>query len=441
MSGKHKQPHPGKGLPARGVPASPPPSTSNTIKSPPSAGARLATYENAMRNLAREMPSASSKQVLAVLVARDQVNQLRDEGAQLEAADVERLAKLDGELSDAAVDIDSIHRQELAAWKRSMDPESERWWWSLHDLAASERVKLRPRTALFATILLGLSFAITGDTVGQLLKLAAISAGVVAIIVQASLTFLTGSVLTESGRKWALNTLGGLGVAKTFRDTKVTVMAVAILAMSLLAWWLLPDTIARYYISRGDSYSTQKEWSQAIDRYKRALTLRPVDLSLHYKLAIAYDSSFQFDQAMDEYRAIVAVDSANASALNNLARLYIIEKTEDPALRLLDRVSEHLATLPVEQRYYVFKNRGWVKFGLQLYNDAEDDLRAALRARDGPAAHYLLGQVLEELKRPEEANPHYEKMLEIVAHQPETEAELEPDWIIRAQRKLQGGGK
>ena len=107
------------------------------------------------------MPSASSKQVLAVLVARDQVNQLRDEGAQLEAADVERLAKLDGELSDAAVDIDSIHRQELAAWKRSMEPESERWWWSLHDLAASERVKLRPRTALFATIVLGLSFAIT----------------------------------------------------------------------------------------------------------------------------------------------------------------------------------------------------------------------------------------------------------------------------------------
>jgi len=402
----------------------------------------LADYETAFRNLKAELPSPSSNSVVAALVSRDQINHVLQSGGKLAGQEVLRLALLDGELREAAVAIDStVGRPTLSGWQQSMDPASELWWWSLHEMAESARVKLHPTTAWLVTILLGVSFVVTGDTVGQLLKVAAISAGLVAILIQAALTFLAGSVLIESGRKWVLSLLTTLGLRR-FRDTKVMALAAAVFALSILARMLVPELAGGIYARRAEALDKQSAWSQAIYNYTRALTLRPDDISLHLNLAIAYDRSSQFDRAIEEYKVVLASDGENSSAQNNLARLFIIQRTFDPALRLLDQLSKQLNNLSPEDQYYVLKNLGWVYVELQHYEEAKGDLWAALRVRDGAAAHYLLGLVHEASNKSADAQKEFGAAIAIARPQAENApSELEPEWIIHAQRKQLQGGK
>jgi tetratricopeptide (TPR) repeat protein len=129
-------------------------------------------------------------------------------------------------------------------------------------------------------------------------------------------------------------------------------------------------------------------------------------------------------------------------ALNNLARLYLLEKQEPySALRLLDRLDQRLESLSRDGQYALFKNRGWAKMELGLYDDADGDLAAALRVNgQGIAAHYLLGRVLEALKRPSDAQREFDAVIRIVKGEPESASEVEPDWLVYSQRQLLQGG-
>jgi len=367
------------------------------------------------------------------------------------AHQIKALSELDEALRAQSISIDkSIGAETLASWRYSMDPQAERWWWALDNEAASARVKLHPASAALTTLILGVSFAVTADTVGQLLKVSAISAGLVAVVVQAVLTFITGSALTESGRLWVLNALAGIGVRLRFRDAKVMILALIVLSLSIAGRAKLPEFGARYYSEKGDAAAANEAWSDAIDDFTRSLTLRADNPETRFKLALAYDRSQDSPKAIEEYKSVLASDPLRSEAINNLARLYIITQKEPyAALRLLDRLNQNISALSPEVLYYVFKNRGWAKLELQLYGDAEGELRAALRAQAqtgdraaGAGAHYLLARALEELKRPEEARKQFQAMIEMVQRDPQSEHELEPDWVIYAQNQLlQGGDK
>jgi tetratricopeptide (TPR) repeat protein len=396
----------------------------------------LADYEAAIHKLQSVLPKPSAECVLAALLARDGVNRLVAMGAALDATDLDRLTRLDRQLKQAATKVENaLGGRKLSEWKRIMDPVSERWWWSL------DNPELRPHVALIVTIILGVSFWFTGDTVGQLLKIAAVSASVAAVLVQAFLTFLSGSALTESGRRRAMEALRSLGFKGQFRSIKVVLLALFVLVLSFIGRWYLPSAVAAYYFHKGEAYASKEDWVQAIGSYNRALTLAPGDQDIHYKLAIAYDSSFQFDRAIDEYKALITAGVSDPSVFNNLARIYIVQKTEDPALRLLDRLNGQLRRLNPDERYHVFKNRGWFKLSLKRYEDAISDLRTALTARDGLAAHYLLGLALEGLNRRDEAQGEYARVLDIYSHNPDERTEAEPGWLDQAQAKRIQGAK
>jgi len=396
----------------------------------------LADYEAAIHKLQSDLPKPSAECVLAALLARDGVNRLVAMGAALDAADLDRLTRLDSQLKQAATKVENaLGGKRLSDWKRIMDPLSERWWWSL------DNTELLPHVALIVTIMLGVSFWFTGDTVGQLLKVAAVSASVAAVLIQAFLTFLTGSALTESGRRRAMEALRSLGFKGQFRSIKLVLLALFVLVLSFIGRWYLPSAVAVYYFHQGEAYASKRDWVQATGSYNRALTLTPGDQNIHYKLAVAYDSSFQFDRAIDEYKALITAGAGDPSVFNNLARIYILQKTEDPALRLLDRLNGQLRDLNADERYHIFKNRGWFKLSLKNYQDATSDLRTALTARDGLAAHYLLGLALEGLDRHNEALGEYDRALEIYSKNPDERAQVEPGWMSQAQTKLIQGAK
>ena len=107
----------------------------------------------------------------------------------------------------------------------------------------------------------------------------------------------------------------------------------------------------------GLAYSQMGDVEAAIKSYDIALELRPDDPSIHYNLAGVYE---QVDpqQAIANYQIAVQADSSiRYDAINNLARVYILENDLDKAEALLKISSPDSLTQAV-----LYKNAGWLRF-------------------------------------------------------------------------------
>jgi hypothetical protein len=396
----------------------------------------------------REGSTVSARDLLAVFVARDRIAHLLYRGQQLAPARVQLLAMADGQLRRVA---GSLRRDEdretLAAWKHSMDPASERWWWSLHQRPA----KLPGWVVTACLLLLGASLTITADIVGLALKVAAVSAGVTAVLLQSLLLYVAGRGLTSSGPERIQHVLVSLPVVRGWSRARhaasigIVTMAALIFVLAGLARWGGPGWMATYYRGLGHAARDRGAWYQAIEQYDRAAILDPDDPETHHVLAVAHDRTRQFERAIVEYEAVAAIDSADvegasrtrhASAILGLARLHILHRQEPAvALALLRRVD--IRHLQGGARHTFLTTRGWAKLELDLHADAEGDLKSAIAVDDrGPAARYLLGRTLKALGRPADARVQYRKMIENLQADPTRELEVEPAWIIEAQRQL-----
>ncbi len=119
---------------------------------------------------------------------------------------------------------------------------------------------------------------------------------------------------------------------------------------------LAPDD-ADIRATLGLAYTISGEVDEAIDSYNGALELRPNDPSIHYNLASVYE---QVDpqQAISNYQIAAQEGSPiKDEAINNLARVYILEGDLEQADSLLKRRSSDIITQAV-----IYKNQGWLRF-------------------------------------------------------------------------------
>jgi tetratricopeptide (TPR) repeat protein len=149
----------------------------------------------------------------------------------------------------------------------------------------------------------------------------------------------------------------------------------------------------------------------------------------------------EYDKALSEYQRAIETDERFYDAYNNLARLYILRRSDSTsALALLNAVLErNLGLEPAHQtgvQYSLLKNRGWANFNLKYYELAETDLRQALALRaDGAAAHCLLAQVLEAQGNPRAALAEWEACLRY-----EKGDFVEANWLGLARERAGRGG-
>ena len=252
------------------------------------------------------------------------------------------------------------------------------------------------------------------------------------LVIQAALALLA---LSEGGRKWVERLLAGVGLGRDFRAGRWLLVSAVVLVLALAARLSLPAA-AVYYNERAARAVERRDLTAAVYDYRRALSLNPDYSQAHYGLAVVYEGLQKYDEAIEEYGKAILLDFQFVQAHNNLARLLLKRgsgKDYDSALQVLN---DALSRSPKDEglQYSLFKNRGWANYELKYYQQAENDLRAALSRRDdGAAAHCLLGYVLEAQGKPGAEGAWFD----CVTYAPGQEAEVEARWLSHAQEKIQ----
>lgn len=380
---------------------------------------------------------------MKVLIVRDDVARALTESHTLSPATTIRLVNLDQKLKDAIVSIDAlVERKTLAGWRQSMHPLTHAWWWALDERAAAAEPQPNPLWTIPAVLLFGLSISVIADTFTTLRNGGFNGLSVFGTLMQTLLTLLAGSAFLSAGREWLEKFFARLHINRKFQGRSRMWLALGVLALTLGIRIFLPDAVARYRNRLGDQSLNEGRLPSAIENYQQAVALKPYYVEARFNLAMAYDKSQEYSKAIDEYKRTIEFNSKQYTAYNNLARLYILHsKNYIGALRLLDYLLGILQELPPDNRYSLFKNRGWANLELRNYGQAEAELKRALTFRRGAAAHYLLGRLLEEQKRTEEAKQQWNNFIETIQNDPKQEEEAGPDWIGHAQEQLTKGGE
>jgi Flp pilus assembly protein TadD len=244
------------------------------------------------------------------------------------------------------------------------------------------------------------------------------------------------ALLTPAAQRWLSRRTGRIPP----RPRSVILPAAPALLALLIALGValaLPG-LARTYADQGFEVLRQDRPAEALTLLNRAVALDPCNAIAHYHRGIAQEKLTQADEAKISYRHAFECDPNLSAAYNNLAHLLLRAGDYSAALTLLQQVArpnpqDSLAS------YALYKNLGWADLEAGNYTQAEADLQRALSYNpDGPAAHCLLAQTLEERPAPDPAHAR-EEWAACLRYEFSGE-HVEPEWLNRAHERLNGGG-
>ena len=312
------------------------------------------------------------------------------------------------------------------------------------DLPPPPEPQISPVWNTAATIVCVLTLIVLINTVTTLQAGGMNGVTIAGIATQSGLLLFAGIAFLPSGRRWLAKLVAG----PSWKGAPRLWLALAVLILVIGLRFLLPDLVANYLNRKGDLAFSSKQFAAAALNYQRAVALKPsltkARLSLakaHFDLALEFDKSHQYENAISEYERCILADDKNYAAHNNLARLLILQRKQyNEALRHLNYLLQDLAKLPVEFQYFFFKNLGWANLELHNYSQAEQQLQWALIKRNGAAAHYLLGRVFAEQERKAEAKQQWDSFIRSMQNGAAVDEQVEPDWVAYAQEQLTKGG-
>jgi len=365
--------------------------------------------------------------LLAVLQARDGVEEARQEVPPLRADEARRLIALDGRLREGGT---SLALEELPAWRQSLRPSQTAWWWFLDQPdGESERERDMPWTWVVLTgLLVFLTVALTAEILKRLWAGAPDAFSVFGTLLTLA---LTTSPLLDRGQalgRWALDRLPR--VQPRIRGEAMTGMAAMALLIVLAGWLLLPQ-LAVIYNNQGVEARDRGNLTNAERRFQRAIALDPDLVVPYYNLADVYGQIERPEEAMTWYQQAIKCDLDFAPAYQGLGHLHNEggdhEQAEGILVAGLQRMGEHLGErTAVATRYDLLSDLGWAYFAQGKYDLAREALEEAValepqleqwekeEEEDGQTRyrkalpHYYLAQIYERLDRATEARGQWE---------------------------------
>ena len=85
------------------------------------------------------------------------------------------------------------------------------------------------------------------------------------------------------------------------------------------------------WMARGYEAYKIKDYSEAIECYKKAITIEPNLAKAHYSLGNAYYEKGMLDEAISEYKQTIVINPRYAEAHNNLGSTYLKKNALDKA--------------------------------------------------------------------------------------------------------------
>jgi len=160
-------------------------------------------------------------------------------------------------------------------------------------------------------------------------------------------------------------------------------------------------------IALGNVYYTQGKFDEAIEQYRKSISLDPQASVPHYNLANIFYIQGKLDQALDEYKVAARLNPSDPDAHDKLASLYADIKLYDKAIAEADE------TIRLNPKYAdACIHKGYALSQTENYQDAELAFRAAIRWDNTlPMAYINLGLVLGALGRRAEARQQWMHVL------------------------------
>jgi tetratricopeptide (TPR) repeat protein len=324
----------------------------------------------------------------------------------------------------------------LPAFEAMRDARGKRhdqWWWTPSGwVARSHHAFLK-----FGMVTCwGLALTITSNTIGRWLTGAPDWTSIVAIVIQALITMLGGAAFVEQGRGAFLR-LTALLSQPIGRWQQLAILGTcAVLVAVLAVRWSLP-AIATLYSQQGQTHFDAGRLANALDSWRRAVALDPDPWEYRYQLGSGLERQADTEGAIAQYRLAVAAPEAPPFVVNNLARLYLVQKNDaGTALTLLEpALRSHEQDGMV--RYRMLINRGAAFLALKLPNLARFDGAAAMALAKrldwagAPSASCLLAIAEDDPAAPAPAAEW------TACLQPSLQDEVsDPRWIAMARERL-----
>ena len=124
------------------------------------------------------------------------------------------------------------------------------------------------------------------------------------------------------------------------------------------------NNLANAFLVRGNSFLTTKNYSAAIDDYRRTLLFQPMNTDVYNNLSVLFMNSGMPDSAEYYFKESIRINSENKNAKVNLANLYLKEGN-DQLLKNNNEDALRLYSLAIEQ-YPEFSD-AWSNAGMVFY--------------------------------------------------------------------------
>ncbi len=180
------------------------------------------------------------------------------------------------------------------------------------------------------------------------------------------------------------------------------------LATTASSYMLMGPIVAPFVNQIGMENHRQNKPLIAKTLYKLASLINLNYAQPYYNLAVLSDELNDDQGALEAMQNAVWRGLPDASA--QISKLFIRKDKHQQALKAIAICLEHAKDDGVKSA--CIKNRGWVRFKENQYDDAKTDFRAAIRLiDDSPEAHCFLAKVLETKGKPLSALEHWEKTI------------------------------
>ena len=360
----------------------------------------VSAYEAAIQELKKD---CADKQVLAALIARDQVQAVFAESEEeLGSKNLDEttlyLIQLDRILRELASK--STWSYKVDAWRNSLDKSPEQWWWCSNNLQLSQRSR---KAFILNTLSIGFLIPTAGLLISTSSKLLTLNLGWLSsstIVLQSFLVYLATQTTLSNSNHWfdrLFNILHRPSREKPEVKFIFTLLVGAFVALVNQATL----EVSKALTETGEQKYEESNYISAQSNLENAVKLNSSNTRAINLLGEIYEevSSLEnkyLEQAHENY--ILAIKQGSTEAAINLSRLLILDGINHEnksnkfqyyfqARKLLESIREEVDNLEEESlenlylQYNYHANLGWLHF--ELYKLAQSDQETKSESAQG----------------------------------------------------------
>lgn len=384
-------------------------------------------YETALNAVEKNKLSSDKSQILALLVSRDEVENLFTLKKEPDGEKLNKLFEIDQQVNELDCRLRRLGKKissaiSLDKWKQRLDKNNTtQWWWQFEAPTPVDnwnRLDWLWDALTLGTLALAASFMvsiISALSVGSLTVASTLST----IAQVGGLAIVSQGALTTSGKQKVRDFLNHFRIPARFHSE---VMLIAALTL-LITIYVTHQSLNDFYLEDGRSAYQQGDLGEAELTFMRGLKIEPDNSIYNVELGRIYESLGALDKAINQY--YLNVQAGGVKGINDLGRTYInwvnpVTRKNDPLLAeayLLLGLQRAQTQINPDNNllYQVNRNLGWTLLKQEKYEKAERYLKSAIALDEsipmnqigGGMAYCFLGMVYEQQGKMPEANTQW----------------------------------